>query len=56
MAGEKLLTETSKIKSLEASIDIAQTQIKSVKRSLKDTKYKAPFDGKVYNSIIEIIL
>ncbi len=54
LSRSKLLTETSKIKSLEASIDIAQTQIKSVKRSLKDTKYKAPFDGKVYNSIIEI--
>ena len=54
LSRSKVLTETSKIKSLEASIDIAQTQIKSVKRNLKDTKYKAPFDGKVYNSIIEI--
>ncbi len=54
LSKSKLLTEKSKIKSLEARIDIAKTQIKVTQRNLKDTKYKAPYEGKVYNSLIEV--
>ncbi len=50
----KVLDIQSKIKSLQANIDIAKTQVNLAKRNLKDTKYKAPFNGKLSNSLIEV--
>ena len=50
----KVLDIDSKMKTLRANIDIARTQVKLAKRNLKDTKYKAPFNGKLSNSSIEV--
>ena len=54
VAKTKTLDEQAKIKSLESNIEIAKTQLKVASRNLNDTKYKAPFDGKVSNSFIEV--
>jgi len=50
----KVLDIDSKMQTLRANIDIAQTQVKLANRNLKDTKYKAPFNGKLSNSSIEV--
>lgn len=50
----KELDIKSKIQSLSAKIEIANTQVKIASRNLKDTKYKAPFDGKLANNYIEV--
>ncbi len=50
----RVLDIESKIKSLEANIDIAKTQVKIANRNFKDTRYKAPFNGKLSDSRIEV--
>lgn len=54
MSTTNVLDIESKIKSLETNIDIAKTQVKVANRNLRDTKYRAPFNGKLSNSIIEV--
>ena len=54
LAKARVLDEKVKIKSIESKIDIERAQIKLAKRTLNDAKYKAPFDGKISNSLIEV--
>ena len=50
----KELDTKVKMQSIQTEIDIIKAQIEIEKRNYNDTKYKAPFDGKVSNSLIEI--
>ena len=50
----KALDSKVKIQSFQSEIDIIKSEIEIAKRNLNDTKYKAPFNGKVSNSSIEV--
>ena len=50
----KELDSKAKVQSIQIEIDIVKAQIEIEKRNLNDTKYRAPFDGKVSNSSIEV--
>ena len=50
----KELDSKVKMQSIQTEIDIIIGQIEIAKRNFNDTKYKAPFDGKVSNSLIEV--
>jgi RND family efflux transporter MFP subunit len=50
----KELDSKVKMRSIQTEIDIIKAQIAIEKRNFNDTKYKAPFDGKVSNNLIEV--
>ena len=50
----KELDSKVKMQSIQTEIDIMKAQIDIEKRNFNDTKYKAPFDGKVSNSLMEV--
>ncbi|MAI02739.1 MAG: hypothetical protein CMP40_02785 [Rickettsiales bacterium] len=54
MTKARMLDEKARLNSLLSNIEIAKARLKTARRDLNDTKYKAPFDGKVSNNLIEI--
>ena len=50
----KMLDIQSEIKSINSNIEVAKAQFNLAERNLSDTRYKAAFDGQIYNSLIEI--
>ena len=50
----KMLDIKAKIESIKSNIQVAKAQLNLANRNLNDAKYKAPFDGKIYNNLIEI--
>ena len=42
------------MQTIVSNIKIAETQVKLAQRNLRDTIYRAPFSGKLDNSLIEI--
>ena len=50
----KVLEIKSNIQTIRANIKVAESQVKLAQRNLKDTIYRAPFSGKLANSIIEV--
>ncbi|MDA9559242.1 efflux RND transporter periplasmic adaptor subunit [Alphaproteobacteria bacterium] len=54
LAKSKELNSKVKMQSIQTEIAIIKAQIEIEKRNFNDTKYKAPFDGKVSNSLIEV--
>ena len=50
----KVLDLESNMQTIVSNIKIAETQVKLAQRNLRDTIYRAPFSGKLDNSLIEI--
>ncbi|MEC8099760.1 MAG: hypothetical protein VX089_00950 [Pseudomonadota bacterium] len=50
----KLLDIKSNIETITSNIKIAESQFNLAQRNLKDTVYRAPFSGKLDNSLIEV--
>ena len=50
----KVLDIKSNIETIISNIKIAESQVSLARRNLKDTVYRAPFSGKLNNSLIEV--
>ena len=50
----KVLDIKSNIQTIISNIKVAESQVSLAKRNLKNTIYKAPFSGKLDNSLIEV--
>ena len=50
----KVLDIKSNIQTILSNIKVAESQVSLAKRNLKNTVYRAPFSGKLDNSIIEV--